>query len=82
MPSKTEAQRRLMAMALQHKRGKLPAKYQSDKVIELADKMSLKQLEDYAKKNGDEDLKESDNERHEEIVKKITDKVIERLKKI
>ena len=57
MPSKTEKQRRLMGMALAYKQGEL--KNASDEVKKLADSMSSKQLEDFAKKPLKEDLKES-----------------------
>ena len=43
------AQQRLMALALQHKRGELPADKVSPAVKDLAKGMSEKELEDFAK---------------------------------
>ena len=49
MPATTEAQRKLMAIALQIKRGELPASY-SPEAAKLARTMTERQLRDYAKK--------------------------------
>ena len=48
MPSKSKAQQHLMGMALAAKRGK---GHYSGKVNEVAESMSEKQLEDFAKTN-------------------------------
>jgi len=49
MPAESEEQRRLMAIALQIKRGELPASY-SPEAAKLARTMTERQLRDYAKK--------------------------------
>jgi hypothetical protein len=49
MPSKSKAQQRLMGMAYAVKTGEMERSEASDAVLKLADSMSLKQLEDFAK---------------------------------
>lgn len=49
MPAKTEAQRKLMAIALSIKRGETPASY-SKQAAKMASQMSEKQLKEYAHK--------------------------------
>ena len=49
MPAESEAQRKLMAIALQIKRGELPASY-SPEAAKLARAMTERQLRDYARK--------------------------------
>lgn len=48
MPATSESQRTLMRIALSMKKGKTPRTY-SKKAAELADSMSLEELEKYAK---------------------------------
>ncbi|MCD8103199.1 MAG: DUF3008 family protein [Alistipes sp.] len=48
MPAKSEKQRRLMGAALSYKRGE--NKHPSEKIKEVADHMTEKELEDFAKK--------------------------------
>ncbi|MCD7963630.1 MAG: DUF3008 family protein [Rikenellaceae bacterium] len=48
MPAKSEKQRRLMGAALSYKRGE--NSHASSKIKEVANGMTEKQLEDYAKK--------------------------------
>ncbi|MCD7969951.1 MAG: DUF3008 family protein [Alistipes sp.] len=48
MPAKSEKQRRLMGAALSYKRGEND--HASQKIKEVADHMTEKQLEDFAKK--------------------------------
>jgi len=49
MPAESEAQRKLMAIALQIKRGELPVSY-SPEAAKLARTMTERQLSDYARK--------------------------------
>lgn len=49
--SKSKSQRRLMAMALAYKRGKLDKKYASDTIKKMADSMSEETLHDFASTN-------------------------------
>lgn len=49
MPSVSEDQRKLMAIALQIKRGETPRSY-SRKAAKIADSMSLEELEEFSKK--------------------------------
>lgn len=49
--AKSKSQRRLMAMALAYKRGKLPAKYASDTIKKLANDIDQTTLHDFAKTN-------------------------------
>jgi hypothetical protein len=49
--AKSKVQRRLFAMALTYKRGKLPAKYASDNVKKLASSLSEEKLREFAKTN-------------------------------
>jgi hypothetical protein len=49
MPSKSIAQLRLMRMALAYKKGKMGDRDVSDAVKDIANSMTVKQLEDYAK---------------------------------
>jgi len=55
MPAKSKAQRKLMAMALKYKEGKMKDSEASDKVKELAKSMTLGKLRDFAK-TGEENL--------------------------
>jgi len=54
MPAKSKSQRRLMGMAYAYKTGKLDKKYVSDTIKDLADTMSKKDLEDFAKTDEDD----------------------------
>ncbi len=58
MPSFSKAQRKLMGMALAYKRGEL--KNASDKIKELANSMSEKQLKDFASNVKKEKIQEAD----------------------
>lgn len=49
MPAKSKAQRRLMAMAMLYKRGRLDSKYASEEVKRLAKSMTDEDLEKFAK---------------------------------
>ena len=49
--AKSKSQRRLMAMALAYKRGKLPAKYASDTIKKLSKSIGQDTLHDFAKTN-------------------------------
>ncbi len=63
MPAKSAAQRRLMAQALEVKKGDLKPEDLNpdykDEIVKLADEMSLKDLEDFAS-TSEEDLDESE----------------------